>query len=131
MPRKIYCVYSHNKLDFKKYVKSANYDDVISFHDIITKLVKNDVDSNKPSTFIINSYIRKRLIRAINNESSVILYAIKSIDLDTILHIKELVNQLSEFNYNYELVIVNEHKMKFNLTDEFSSEFLGINNVTI
>ena len=58
MQKKIYCVYSHNKLDFKKYVKSANYDDVISFHDIITKLVKNDVNSNKPSTFIINSYIK-------------------------------------------------------------------------
>tara|TARA_B100000519_G_scaffold184668_1_gene179229 strand:- start:2167 stop:2562 length:396 start_codon:yes stop_codon:yes gene_type:complete len=131
MPRKIYCVYSHNKLDFKKYVKSANYDDVISFHDIITKLVKNDVNSNKPSTFIINSYIRKRLIRAINNESAVILYAIKSIDIDTILHIKELVQQLSEFDYKYELVVVNKHKMKFELTEDFSSQFLGIKDVTI
>jgi len=131
MDNKIYCVYSHNKLDFKKYVKSAEYDDVISFHDIITKLVKNDINSNKPSTFIINSYIRKRLIRAINNDSTTILYAIKSLDTDTIKHIKELVHQLTSSSYNYELVIVNEHKMTFDLTNEFSSEFIGIKNIAI
>jgi len=131
MSRRIYCVYSHNKLDFKKYVKSSEYDDVISFHDIITKLVKNDIDSNKPSTFIINSYIRKRLIRAINNESSIILYAIKSMNIDTIIHIKELVCQLSDLDYGYELVIVNHHKMDVELTDELSDEFLNISNVAI
>ena len=131
MSRRIYCVYSHNKLDFKKYVKSTEYDDVISFHDIITKLVKNDIDSNKPSTFIINSYIRKRLIRAINNESSIILYAIKSMNIDTIIHIKELVCQLSDVEYDYELVIINHHKMDVELTDELSDEFLNTSNVAI
>ena len=131
MQKKIYCVYSHNKLDFKKYVKSANYDDVISFHDIITKLVKNDVNSNKPSTFIINSYIRKKLNRAIGNDSNTILYAIKEIELDTILHIKDLVEQLEGFGYKYELVIVNQHKMSYELTDGISNEFMGIKHVTI
>ena len=131
MQKKIYCVYSHNKLDFKKYVKSANYDDVISFHDIITKLVKNDVDSNKPSTFIINSYIRKKLNRAIGNDSHTILYAIKEIHLDTIIHIKDLVEQLQGVEYKYELVIVNKHKMKYELTDGISNEFMGIKHVII
>ena len=131
MSKTICCVYSYNKLDFKKYAKSADYDDVISYHDIITKLVKNDVNSNKPSTFIINSYIRKRLIRAINNESSIILYAIKSMNIDTIIHIKELVCQLSDLDYDYELVIVNHHKMDVELTDELSDEFLNISNVAI
>ena len=131
MQKKIYCVYSHNKLDFKKYVKSANYDDVISFHDIITKLVKNDVNSNKPSTFIINSYIRKKLNRAIGNDSHTILYAIKEVELDTILHIKDLVEQLQGIEYKYELVIVNKHKMKYELTDGISNEFMGIKHVTI
>ena len=56
MNKTIRCVYSYNKLDFKKYAKAAEYDEVISYYDIITKLVKNDIDSNKPSTFIINSY---------------------------------------------------------------------------
>ena len=132
MVKTICCVYSYNKLDFKKYAKSATYDDVISYHDIITKLVKNDIDSNKPSTFIINSYIRKRLIRAINNDSSIILYAIKSTEKDTIEHIKELVSQLSSFDFNYELVVVNQHKMKSEIIDDgFTSEFLGIKHVTI
>ncbi len=131
MNKTICCVYSYNKLDFKKYAKSADYDDVISYHDIITKLVKNDVNSNKPSTFIINSYIRKRLIRAINNESSIILYAIKSVNKDTIEHIKELVLQLSDNDYRYELVVVNKHKMKSEIDDDFVSEFFGIKHVTI
>lgn len=131
MNKTIRCVYSYNKLDFKKYAKAAEYDEVISYYDIITKLVKNDIDSNKPSTFIINSYIRKRLIRAIGNESSTILYAIKTIDKDTIEHIKELVRQISNVDYGYELVVINKHKMKSEITHDFISEFLDTSHVTI
>ena len=53
----INCVYSRNKLDFKKFSKNAVYDDVISYHDIITKLIKNDNKSDKPSLFVVNLYI--------------------------------------------------------------------------
>ena len=54
------CVYTKNKLDFKKYSRSNTYQEVISYYDIIAKLIKNDADGIKPSEYVVNSYIRKK-----------------------------------------------------------------------
>jgi len=60
--KKFDCVYAKNKLDFKKFSRSCDYQEVISYYDVIAKLVKNDADGIKPSEYVVNSYIRKKIM---------------------------------------------------------------------
>lgn len=120
----INCVYTRNKLDFKKYSKNSDNHDIVSFHDIITKLVKNDINSNKPSTLVINSYIRKRLIKALTDDDvTKILYALKNLNVDTIDYIKDLINDVYEGKIKYNLIIVKNKKLNINLNDDFANCF--------
>ena len=68
------CIYVKNKIDFKKYTKVNEYQEIISFYDIISKLTKGDDQGLKPSEYVVNSYITKRLSKALC-ESNSILYA--------------------------------------------------------
>lgn len=125
----INCIYSKNKLDFKKYLKSTKFDDVISFYDIIAKIIKNDnIKSVKPSDIVINSYIRKKIIKTISDEKNeIILYALKNLDLETIKEIKSLIkeNYKGRKKIKFNLIVI---KYKNNLPDNklFLKEFDNI-----
>lgn len=120
----INCVYSKNKLDFKRYTKSINTDDIISYHDVITKLVKNDLDNDRPSQLVINSYIRRKIIKAItDNDITKILYALKNLDLDTIQHIKELISDFYKDDIEYNLIIIKNKRLDIQIDEAFSKEF--------
>ncbi len=120
----INCVYSRNKLDFKKFSKNAVYDDVISYHDIITKLIKNDNKSDKPSPFVVNSYIRKKIVRAVTDGNvSTILYALKNLDLETVQHIKSLIQENYIGKLQMNLIVIKHRKNDFVIDDSFNVEF--------
>jgi hypothetical protein len=110
-------IYSRNKLDFKKYTKDINYNDVISYHDIITKLIKNDKNNEKPSENVVNTYMIRKIIRSVSVEAdSIILYALSDINSDTINSICELMESHSESDITFNFTIIT-HK-KFNISDE-------------
>ena len=120
----INCVYSRNKLDFKKFSKNAVYDDVISYHDIITKLIKNDNKSDKPSPFVVNSYIRKKIVRAVTDGNvSTVLYALKNLDIETIQHIKSLIQENYIGKLQMNLIVIKHRKNDFVIDDSFNVEF--------
>lgn len=130
--KKIYCIYSRNKLDFKKYIKSTIYDDVINYNDITSKLIKNDINNVKPSTIVINSYIRKKLQKALENKNIVsILYALKMLDDDTIFSIKELISEFYKKNYSFILIVLNQNKIKVEIPEEFIKHFDEIEYINI
>jgi hypothetical protein len=111
-------VYSRNKLDFKKYIKNVEYNDVISYHDIITKLIKNDKNNEKPSDNVINTYIMRKIIRTISDPNeSVILYALSDINSDTINSICNLILEISDKNVEFNCVIINHKKIKISEND--------------
>ncbi len=121
------CVYSRNKLDFKKFSKNATFDDIVSYHDIITKLIKNDNKSDKPSSLVVNSYIRKKIVRAITDDNiSTILYAVKKLDIDTVQHIKSLIEENYEGNLQFNLIIIKHKKNAFEIDEAFNKEFTNI-----
>ncbi len=122
--KKVCCIYSRNKLDFKKYAKANKYDDVINYNDIISKLIKNDVNSVKPSKIIINTYIRKKLQKALENEkSNNILYALKTLESFTIDSIRNLISVFYQGEYELNLIILNLDKIKVEISDDFKEEF--------
>jgi hypothetical protein len=120
--KKINCVYAKNKLDFKKYCKNSSAEEVVSYYDIISKLIKNDIDGIKPSELVINSYIRKKLFKAVT-DADYILYALKNLDGETVDSIRSLVTEIYENEIIFTLTIVNCKKNSVEISDEISSRF--------
>lgn len=130
--KNIYCIYSRNKLDFKKYVKMTAYDEVINYNDIMSKLIKNDINSVKPSTIVVNSYIRKKLQKSLESKSiHSILYALKTLDDDTINSIKSLISEFYKNQYTFVLIVLNKVKIKVEITDEFKKHFDEIEYINV
>ena len=126
--KKIKCVYSKNKLDFKKYSRCSDYQEVVSYYDIIAKLIKNDIDGVKPSEFVVNSYIRKRLIKAIE-DSDTILYALKNLDTEAVDSIKSIVCEAYEGEIIFELAIIDAKRNKIDLCEDLASRFNEVINI--
>ena len=120
--KKINCVYAKNKLDFKKYCKNSSAEEVVSYYDIISKLIKNDIDGIKPSELVINSYIRKKLFKAVT-DSDYILYALKNLDGETVDSIRSLITEVYESEIVFMLTIVNHKKNGVEVPEEIVSRF--------
>jgi len=120
--KKFDCVYAKNKLDFKKFSRSSNYQEVISYYDVIAKLVKNDVDGIRPSEYVVNSYIRKKIIKAVT-ESEDVLYALKNIDSETIEAIRSLINESYQGDIEYKLIVIDSKKTGADIGDDITSMF--------
>jgi len=103
---------TQNRLDFRKYVKVNNYQDAVSYFDIISKLVKTspeEVSDILVSTFLIKKI--DKIVKKINkyredwssDEPYKIAYAIKHINPEVIEDIKEAfearLNDSIEFNF--------------------------------
>jgi hypothetical protein len=130
--KKICCIYSRNKLDFKKYAKNTAYDEVINYNDITSKLIKNDINSVKPSTIVINSYIRKKLQKALESKNiNSILYALKTLDDSTIFSIKELILEFYKNKYSFILIVLNQNKIKVEIPETFTKHFDEIEYINV
>jgi hypothetical protein len=119
------CVYAKNKLDFKKYSRCNSYKEVISFHDIIAKLIKNDIDGIKPSDYVVNSYIRKKIIKALS-DSNEILYALKNLDSETIESLKALILENNDGDICFNLIVIDSKKTKNDIEEDIQIKFNGI-----
>ena len=115
------CIYVKNKIDFKKYTKVNEYQEIISFYDIISKLTKGDDQGLKPSEYVVNSYITKRLSKALC-ESNSILYAIKNLDHDTVDSIKSLIIKNTDC-IQFNLIIPNKEEIDSGLCTKFTNVF--------
>lgn len=124
--KKVSFIYSRNKLDFKKYSKITEYDDIISYHDIITKLVKNDDDNDRPSEIVVNTYLRKKILKAMTDENvGHVIYALKELDVSTI---KSIIEIMEDYNSSEDLsvkLVVIKHK-KFSVEIDEDSEINSI-----
>jgi hypothetical protein len=111
-------VYSRNKLDFKKYIKNVDYDDVISYHDIITKLIKNDKNNEKPSDNVINTYLIRKITKSVScDNDSTILYALSDINYNTINSICNLILENCTTDVEFNCIIINHKKINISEDD--------------
>jgi len=127
--KKINFIYSRNKLDFKKFSRMSEYDDIISYHDIITKLVKNDDDNDRPSEWVINSYLRRKIIKSMADATiNKILYALKELNIETIESIISLMRESSSTtDIELNLTIIQHKKFKPDYID--TEDFNFFNNI--
>ncbi|MFW9950505.1 MAG: hypothetical protein ACFFKA_10325 [Candidatus Thorarchaeota archaeon] len=123
----INCVFSKNKLDFKKYIKTVDCDDIISYHDIISKLIKNDINSKRPSSIVVNTYIRRKIIKSLSGEGSIkIVYALKNLEEDTVKSIKNLMFEYCEHDLEFNLIIIKNKKNDLYISNSLAEEFSEI-----
>jgi len=115
------CMYVKSKIDFKKYSKINEYQEIISFYDIISKLTKGDDTGLKPSDYVINSYILKKLNKALSDSES-ILYAIKNLDHETIDSIKSLIKQ-QDHSIQFNLIVLDDEELDSNVSSKFCNVF--------
>ena len=116
------CMYVKNKIDFKKYSKINEYQEIISFYDIISKLTKGDEGGFKPSEYVVNSYITKRVSKALCDSNS-ILYAIKNLDHDTVDSIKSLIEKCSNECVQFNLIVLEKDEIDNQLCTKFTNVF--------
>jgi len=115
------CMYVKSKIDFKKYSKINEYQEIISFYDIISKLTKGDDTGLKPSDYVINSYILKKINKALSDSES-ILYAIKNLDHETIDSIKSLIKQ-QDHSIQFNLIVLDDEELDSNVSSKFCNVF--------
>ena len=125
--KKIYCIYSKNKIDFKKYFKSVNFDVIINYDDIVFRLIKSDFNNERPSDIIVNLCIRKKMQRALKNKCcNTILYVLENLDSDTINAIKILIEEFYHGEYELNLIISNFEKDQISNSINFLNQFHNI-----
>jgi hypothetical protein len=104
----------NSKSDFVWYTKSFKYDVVVNYNDIVVNLVKSDIMNVTPSVSIVNLYIRKKILKIMEDsllqESSKFAYFIKDLEEDSIDGIFSLVLELAKstnVKYTNNLIIIN------------------------
>lgn len=108
---KIDCIWCKTRSEFDRYVKSENYDLVISYSDIYGRLLKSDPYGNEPSDVIISLYIEKMLRTLFEDEKCCkgqrLVYLLKNLDQETISNFKEFVSSMTDESYEVGLTIIN------------------------
>ncbi len=104
-------VWCKTRTEFERLAKSGDYDLIISYFDIFNRLIKSDPYGKEPSDTIISLYIRKLLMRCLDDsegkDQAKILYMFKTLDNGSVLGFKEFVNDLLEEPVDLDLIIIN------------------------
>lgn len=104
----------NSKSDFVWYTKSFEYNAIVNYNDIIINLVKSDIMNATPSSSIVNLYIRKKILKIMEDslakESSKFAYFIKDLKEDSTNGIFSLVLELAKstnIQYINNLIVIN------------------------
>jgi len=108
MDLKIDGIWCKTKTEFNRYVKSEDYDVVVSYSDIYSRLLKSDPYGNEPSDVIVTLHIEKmfRGLLEKDNESPRAAYLFKTLNQETVENLRDFISLLSE-SYKLDLTIIN------------------------
>ena len=105
------CVWYLSRKDFVKFTKNYNeYDFVIDYHAIITKLSKSDIHNAEPPATVVGLHLVKQLNDVLCNEytgKKKLLYTLKNLNTETVENLKELIADSSDKSIKYNLYIIN------------------------
>lgn len=109
MSVKVAGIWCKTKSDFDKHVRQEEYDHIVSYHDIYTRLLKSDPENNEPSDLIISLQIQKIFKnifdRMEEKESLSIAFMFKHLEQDTVENFKLFIGKMFE-DYKIDLVII-------------------------
>lgn len=104
------CAWYLSRKDFAKFTKNSDeYDFVIDYHAIITKLSKSDIHNAEPPATVVGLHLVKQLNEVLEKEmpSIKLLYTLKNLNLETVENLKEFVNNSTEKAVKFNLYIIN------------------------
>jgi hypothetical protein len=108
MNLKIDGIWCKTKTEFNRYVKAEDYDVIVSYSDIYSRLLKSDPYGNEPSDIIVTLHIEKmfRCLLEREQESHRAAYLFKSLDQETVDNFRDFISLMSE-EYQLDLTIIN------------------------
>lgn len=108
MDLKIDGIWCKTKTEFNRYVKSEDYDVIVSYSDIYSRLLKSDPYGNEPSEVIITLHIEKmfRVLLEKNHDSPKAAYLFKDLNQETVENFRDFIGLMSK-SYQLDLTIIN------------------------
>ena len=84
------------------------------------ELTKNDDDNDRPSEWVINSYLRKKIIKSMSDSAiNKVIYALKELNIETIESIISLMkDSIIDSELELNLTIIQHKKFKPDFIDE-------------
>jgi len=108
MDLKIDGIWCKTKTEFNRYVKSEDYDVIVSYSDIYSRLLKSDPYGNEPSDVIVTLHIEKmfRSLLEKDNNSPKAAYLFKNLNQETVENFRGFIGLMSS-SYQLDLTIIN------------------------
>jgi hypothetical protein len=110
---KIEGVWCKTRTEFDKLYRSNGHDLAISYSDIYNRLMKSDPYNEEPSDVIITLYIRKMIMRALQNkieneaDDFSIAYMFNNLDQDSVAGVHDFMSELFESEVELNLTVIN------------------------
>lgn len=97
----------YTKKDWKLIYLPFKYETIIDYNDIISKIIKNDINKSIPSNIIVSSNIISKLKKIFETETDIqVLYILKNGNHESIENIIEVINKMGEkTNKEFEIII--------------------------
>lgn len=103
-------IWCKTKSDFDKHVRHQDYDHVVSYHDIYTRLLKSDPENNEPSDLIISLQIQrifKSILEGRDGEQSLkIAFMFKHLENETVDNFRSFIESIFLTDYKIDLIII-------------------------
>jgi hypothetical protein len=108
MNLKIDGIWCKTKTEFNRHVKEEDYDAIINYSDIYSRLLKSDPYGNEPSDIIVTLHIEKmfRCLLEKESEEHRAAYLFKTLNQETVENFRDFISILSE-SYQLDLTIIN------------------------
>ena len=109
MTFKIAGIWCRTKSDFDRYIKTEDYDVVISHSDIHNRLLKSDPSDVEPSDVIISLYIQKLFNSLPSKFEGVdlvnVAFLFKNLDRETVTNFRQFIDDSFDSN-DVDLIII-------------------------
>jgi hypothetical protein len=106
-------VWCKTRTEFDKLYRLNSYDLAVSYSDIFNRLMKSDPYNEEPSDVIITLYIRKMIMRALQNkindeaEDFSIAYMFNNLDQDSVAGVHNFMSELFNSEIELNLTVIN------------------------
>jgi len=109
---------------FNENFKKNSEEEIVNYHDIMSKLENNDIYKNVPDRKIIEYYIIRKISNIIHSKkTSRIYYFLENLELDIIQSLKKVINQKT---LKYKLLLIEDDDI-----DDIKQEFDTIEIVNL
>lgn len=90
---RIDCIYFNNTVKLKKFTRTLDQSNLISYIDIANKMSRNDVYSYAPSEITLNFMIKEALDEVLDHKVQHLFFVLSSMQEETLENLKSYIEQ--------------------------------------